>query len=177
MESEKDILKDRNEYDNLSKEIAFKHDEIKCLQEKKHFLLSKYYKYRIWKHCEWESSNQLKVIRLLNSKCVFGDYYYYDGYDIYAKDFWVESINFTDFDSIALRFDLFNSPQETFWIDTYGFENKKIAISKNRPYMYFQLEYEEFHKLTNHEKRDDLLQLILTGNGELAKTLINSITN
>ena len=177
MESKKDILKDSNEYNNLIKEINSKHAEIERLQEEQRSVLNKYYKYRVWMADEWSSNNQLKIFKLLKSKRIFGDYYYYDGYDILAQDFWVESINFTDFDSIAIRFDLFNSPQETFWIDTYGFENKKIAISKNKPYMHFQLEYEEFHKLTNHEKRDELLQLILTGNGELAKTLINSITN
>ena len=168
----------KEKFDRLSNELKSAEITLSNIKEERAKLIKDNYKYYLTFSTYGLSGDELKekyncehfknLKAKLKSSSKFGEQYCeIDGYD-YIKDFRVTDIDFTKFENCKFRFLNENSDFHVFVLSG---GDVQISNGQNR---YCNLTNDEYQRLISHNRRDELFQLIINGDSELALILLNN---
>lgn len=166
------MVESENEtFNRLAKECENAYAIAKIVQDKYYDFVKDVYKYKLDVFSNGSNQKNCNAFadKLWKSK-TFGEYCFND-VNNYVKDFWIPDIDFSDFKGSHFQFR--ESKNDKQGIVFYILENGdfRIETTYNSSCNIFK---EEFEKLTFHDKRDELFQLIINGDSELALILLNN---
>lgn len=168
---------ENEKFNRLSKELKLAEAKLNSIKEERERFIRDNYKYWLsfseYGLTDEELDKKYKCEHFKNLKIKldceeFGEHYCkIDGSNC-IKDFRIVDIDFTKFENCKFR--LINE-DSNFTVFVLSGGDVQISNGQNG---YSNLSKEEYEKLISHDKRDELFQLIINGDDELALMLLNN---